>query len=284
MRTLRGSDLQPTVRIANWLEVRRSQRWGPRREPDPELCLVTAGRFRYRAVGGAWQDVPGGSVLLIPPAVAHELEPAPGCARWGLSCWHGELLADGSTWAGGGYRLAAEPRAVTAMGHAPIVIAAFRRLAAAWQGYGPEREAIARDLVRLVWLHLIEAWSGDADAPTARAAAMLDWIRANLDRPVGRNQVARAFGLTPQHVNAVFRRGLGMTPGEVVRRERALRAWHDLHAGGATVAQAAARAGFADPFHFSRVFRRVMGFPPSRALPSRGAGRPDPPPPRPDAR
>lgn len=268
MRTLRGGDLRPTVRIANWLEVRRTQRWGPRWEHDPELCLVTAGRFRYRLVGAAWQDVPDGSILLIPPAVEHELEPAPGCARWGLSCWHGELVDDGSTWADGGYRLAAEPRTVTAMGQAPVIIAAFRRLAEAWQGYGSERTAIAGDLVRLVWLHLLEAWGDDAAAaPSARTAAMLEWIRANLDRPIGRNQIAHAFGLTPQHVNAVFRQGLGMTPGDVVRRERVLRAWHDLHVGGLSVAQAATRAGFADPFHFSRVFRRVMGFPPSRAMP-----------------
>jgi AraC-like DNA-binding protein len=275
MRVLSGTELLPTVRIANWLDVQRHHRWGPRWEHDPELCLVHAGRFRYRVIGEAWQVVPERSILLIPPAVRHELEPEPGCARWGLACWHGELLDDGATWADGGYGLAVEPRTITEIGSAPFVLSAFRRLAEAWQGYGQHREAMARDLVRLIWLHLLEAWSAAGDpAPTAHVAEMLAWVRANLDHQPGRAQIARAFGLTPQHVNALFRRGLGMTPGEVVRRERVLRAWHDLHAGGQSVNEAATRAGFNDPFHFSRVFRRVMGFPPSRAMPIRGGGRP----------
>jgi AraC-like DNA-binding protein len=276
VRVISAAELEPTVRIANWLDVQRGMRWGPRWEHDPELCLVHAGRFRYREAGGMWQMVPERSVLLIPPTVVHELEPVPGCARWGLSCWHGELLADGSTWADGGYRLAVQPRGITAVGSAPFLLAAFRRLAEAWQGYGPDRVVMTRDLVRLIWLHLIECWgAAQGPVPGARVAAMLAWVREHLDRPIGRVHIAHAFGLTPQHVNALFRHGLGMTPGEVVRRERVLRAWHDLHAGGLSVAAAAERAGFSDPFHFSRVFRRVMGFPPSRAMPIRGGGKPD---------
>lgn len=266
MRDVLAADLDPTIRIANWFDAKPGMRWGPRWEHDPELCLVHAGRFRYRVVGEDWQVVEERSVLFIPPTVVHELEPDHSAGRCGLSCWHGELIADGTTWADGGYRLGVQPRTVTPIGTEPFVVAAFRRLTEVYQGYGPERLGMCHDLVRLIWLHLIEAWSA-AEGPgrSGHLDAMLAWIRAHLDRPVGRVQLARAFGLTPQHVNALFRQGLGLTPGEVVRRERVLRAWHDLHAGGLPVAEAAQRAGFRDPFHFSRVFRKVMGFPPSRA-------------------
>lgn len=200
--------------------------------------------------------------------------PDPGAGRCGLSCWHGELLADGSSWADGAYRLAVEPRTVTAIGADPFIVAAFRRLAESFRGYGPGRSLVCRDLIRLVWLHLIETWGATAGpAGSTHLEPMLAWIRDHLDRPVGRTQLARAFGLTPNHINALFRQGLGLTPGEVVRRERVLRAWHDLHAGGLSVAETALRWGFGDPGHFSRVFRKVMGFPPSTARANRGSGR-----------
>lgn len=266
MRTVGHDQLDPTLRIANWFDAPRGMRWGPRWEHDPELCLVHAGRFRYRVVGQSWIEVPEGSVLFIPPAVEHELEPDHRAGRCGLACWHGELVADGSTWADDSYRPALTPATVTAVGNAPFVLAAFRRLAAAWQGYGPSRELLCHDLVRLIWLHLFDAWSAGAQLePSARLAEMQAWVRAHLDRPLDRSHIARAFSLSPNHVNALFRQGLDTTPGDFIRRERVLRAWHDLHVNGVSVAEAAERWGYADPFHFSRVFRKVMGFPPSRA-------------------
>jgi len=264
MRTVGHDQLDPTLRIANWFDAPPGMRWGPRWEHDPELCLVHAGRFRYRVVGEDWQTAPEGSVLFIPPAVQHELEPIHAAGRCGLACWHGELVADGTTWADDGYRPLLAPQTVTELVAAPFVLAAFRRLADAWQGYGPARTALCRDLVRVIWLHLFEAWGAPAaSAPSKRLAEMQAWIRERLDRPLDRGHIAHAFGLTPQHVNALFKQGLGVTPGDFIRRERVLRAWHDLHVGGCTVAAAAERWGFPDPYHFSRVFRNVMGFPPS---------------------
>jgi len=266
MRTVGPEQLDPTIRIANWFDCRPGQRWGPRWEHDPELCLVHAGRFRYRVIGGPWQEVCEGGILLIPPTVEHELEPVPEAGRSGLSCWHGELVADGATWADDGYRPAVTPRTVTMVASTPFILAAFRRLADVWQGYAPSRPTMCRDLVRLIWLHLFLARSAEAGpSPSSRLEPMLAWIRGNLDRPLDRNHLASRFGLTPQHINALFKQGLGVTPGDFIRRERVLRAWHDLHVSGLPVGEAAAKWGFPDPFHFSRVFRKVMGFPPSRA-------------------
>lgn len=265
MRTIEPSAIDPVVRIANWLDCRPGARWGPRHEEDAELILVHAGRFRYRPLGEPWRMVEAREVLYIPARLDHELEMDPRCPRGGIACWHGELVPQG-LWGAGDYRLAVEPRTVTPVASQPFLVAAFHGMAEAWKGYDPHRDLILHDLTRLVWLHLIALWQATAaPAQPERLAEMQAWLRERLPLPVGRNQLATAFGLTPQHVNAVFRRGLGVTPGEFVRRERVLRAWHDLHAGGLGVAEAAARWGFPDPFHFSRVFRRVMGFPPSRA-------------------
>jgi AraC-like DNA-binding protein len=269
MLILEPAAIDPVVRIANWLDCRPGARWGPRAEHDAELILVHAGGFRYRPLGRPWQAVAAREVLYIPAGVEHELELEPRCPRGGIACWHGELLPQGS-WADGDYRLAFDPPTVTAVAEQPFLVAAFHDQAAVWQGYDPNRGLLLHDLARLVWLHLIALWqAGEDPGRNQRLEPMLAWLRERLHLPVGRNQLARAFGLTPQHINALFRRGLGVTPGAFVRRERILRAWHDLHAGGVGVTEAAARWGFSDPFHFSRVFRQVMGFPPSRAQGSR---------------
>lgn len=265
MRAVTADGLDPTLRIANWFDVPAGMTWPARDIEDPELILVHAGRLRYRLDGAPWQAVREREVLFIPPGRLHDLEPEPRAGRVGISCWHGELLPQGS-WRAGDYLPAVEPPSVTPVGEHPFIIACFRRLAEVYQGYGTRRGALARDLVRLIWVHLMDIWAAESGpAPLRRLEPMLAWVRERLHQPVGRNQIAHAFGLTPQHVNALFKHGLGVSPGDFVRRERILRAWHDLHAGGLSVAEAAARWGFSDPFHFSRVFRREMGFPPSRA-------------------
>ncbi len=265
MRTLSGDDLEPTLSIANWHEPLPGIRWGPRTIDDLELVLVHAGRYRYRVIGGPWQAVVEREVLFIPPGVEHELEVDMRSGRSGISCWHGELLSQG-TWLAGDYRLAIEPPTVTAIGNQPFIVACFRRLAELYHDHGAKRPVPARDLVRMIWVHLMDLWTSEqGPAPRTRLDPMVAWVRERLHLPLGRNQIAHAFGLTPQHVNALFKHGLGTTPGAFVRRERVLRAWHDLHAGGLSVAETAQRWGFTDPFHFSRVFRKEMGFPPSRA-------------------
>jgi transcriptional regulator GlxA family with amidase domain len=53
--------------------------------------------------------------------------------------------------------------------------------------------------------------------------------------------------------------GLGMTPGELVRRMRVSQAVHLLESGHASVEEVAARVGYADSAAFRRVFRRHAG-------------------------
>lgn len=40
MRTVGPTQLDPTIRIANWFDCLPGMRWGPRWEHDPELCQI----------------------------------------------------------------------------------------------------------------------------------------------------------------------------------------------------------------------------------------------------
>lgn len=74
--------------------------------------------------------------------------------------------------------------------------------------------------------------------------------------------VATAVGVHPMHLARQFRRRLGCTFGEFVRRIRLRRALEKLRAGGKSIAEIASESGFADQSHFTRVFVAAMGIPP----------------------
>jgi len=69
-------------------------------------------------------------------------------------------------------------------------------------------------------------------------------------------------GVHPAHVARTFRRFIGCTPGEYLRRVRLGRARYDLAVGRKPLSIVALEAGFYDQAHFTRVFRRRMGVTP----------------------
>ncbi len=86
---------------------------------------------------------------------------------------------------------------------------------------------------------------GDPDAERLDMAAM-----------AARLQVSR------EHLQRLFRKEVGLTPGEYARCARLHAARHLLR-DGASLAEAAAASGFADQAHFARWFRRIFGVTPT---------------------
>jgi AraC-like DNA-binding protein len=93
---------------------------------------------------------------------------------------------------------------------------------------------------------------------------MVAHLRQRLHHRIGRAELAKAFGLAPQHVNAIFKKELGVSPTQFAHRELALEAMRLMQVEGLSVKETAARLGFHDQFHFSRVFQKVTGMRPSR--------------------
>ena len=87
---------------------------------------------------------------------------------------------------------------------------------------------------------------------------MVSYLRAHLNVKMTRRGLADEFGITPEHVNALFRKQLGVTPTQFIHREQMQLAYRYLRDEGLSVKETAARVGFDDPFYFSRVFKRVM--------------------------
>jgi AraC-like DNA-binding protein len=75
--------------------------------------------------------------------------------------------------------------------------------------------------------------------------------------------VAAAAGVHPTHLAAVFRRHVGCTVGEYVRRLRVEFACAALRASTEPLSAIALRAGFADQAHFGRTFKCRTGMTPA---------------------
>jgi transcriptional regulator GlxA family with amidase domain len=95
------------------------------------------------------------------------------------------------------------------------------------------------------------------------------FIHDNADSDIGLAEIAAAANLTPRAVQYMFRRHLGVTPMEYLRRVRLDFAHRDLQAADPavdTVNSIAGRWGFAHAGRFSVAYRRAFGTSPSATL------------------
>lgn len=274
MRILLPADLRPVVRIANYHDVQPDQSWAHRVIPDLQLILVIRGTFLYRAEEGdrvaqAGILVRAGELLWIEPARRHTFchaGPAynPRGSESLIAGLHLECLPC-AAWAAGDYRLAQTPELVTRVADFAYMHERFRRNAAIFRSYLPQRELLMATIAQEILLLLIGHWQQPTTVTlSARMEEMIAFIRANLPQPLSRTVLATAFGLTPEHVNLLFRRELGITPSSVINRERVMTAYRLIHEENYSVKEAAYAVGYQDPFYFSRVFKQILGIPPSQ--------------------
>jgi AraC-like DNA-binding protein len=113
----------------------------------------------------------------------------------------------------------------------------------------------------------LEAWGeaepGRAALPPAAQAAV-DMVHLDYADPALRlTDLAAAAHLDPSHFGRVFRRELGVTPMQYLRKVRLAHASALLTQTDLSVGQVAAACGFSTPFLFSRHFRAACGCSPT---------------------
>ena len=97
----------------------------------------------------------------------------------------------------------------------------------------------------------------------------VSFIHRHAAGDIGINDIAAAVHLTPRAVQYLFRRQLGTTPTEYMRRVRLSRAHQELIAGApssTTVTEIARRWGFAHTGRFAVLYRQTYGQSPHTAL------------------
>jgi AraC family transcriptional regulator len=107
-------------------------------------------------------------------------------------------------------------------------------------------------------------WSPNRPGPGDRRVRLaLDYLHDNLaDKPT-LDGMAAAGGLSTSQVAALFRAAVGVSPHRYLMQQRVERARQLLRHTPMTIAEVAARTGFADQSHLTRVMRRVAGTTPA---------------------
>jgi AraC-like DNA-binding protein/quercetin dioxygenase-like cupin family protein len=95
-------------------------------------------------------------------------------------------------------------------------------------------------------------------------AYLLEELNRRLEEAVSLEELARWAGYTPQHINRVFRRALGLTPLQYLARMKMDRAAVLLAEGELTVKAVARRVGVDDAYYFSRLFKQRFGRSPAQ--------------------
>ncbi|WP_157916294.1 substrate-binding domain-containing protein [Streptomyces xinghaiensis] len=98
-----------------------------------------------------------------------------------------------------------------------------------------------------------------AHAPVRHALA---YIEQHYRHPLSRRQMARAAGVSENHLGRLFHREIGLTLWDYLTRLRIQRAKERLRQSDDSVQTIARAVGFHDRAYFSRVFRKVTGVAP----------------------
>jgi AraC family transcriptional regulator len=247
---------------------------GPRVLKCFEFVWLLEGEALHES-GGVATPVPEQSVLLLRPGVAHTL-------RW--DAWNRtrhaylpfsvkELPLDG-----------ADPRTwplLRAPAENDILRTQFRYLLN-WYGRGrPE-------LTRLTLQHILASFitgesATEEQAPSEEPSTVeraLTFIQQRMDQdpaiPLHLPQLAKAAGVSQEHLCRAFTRVTGRSPAETVRLARLDRAATLLSRTNMAVQDVAHLCGFASAFHFSRRFSAAFGQAPRRFRTLISAGAPPP--------
>jgi AraC-like DNA-binding protein/quercetin dioxygenase-like cupin family protein len=236
-----------------------------RTTPDYQLWLVIAGELTIRFEERTRLGLGAASVILIPPGVVHAAEQHP-ARHLRAHVIHFTALAFGlpalQLW---------QPRAVTA-----IPMRCWTRLTGCADEICHELDE-RRDGSRLLanaaisrLLGLLQRHAPDCTQHSivcdsrlsASVTSALTYVREHYAENVQLQHLADAAHVTAKHLDYAFRRSVGLTPGQYLRRYRLERAKQLLGETDCTIREIANGVGFTDSYYFSRAFRRAEGLSP----------------------
>lgn len=231
---------------------------GPRLQRDYQLVLMHTGSAMV-SVDGAPREIRSGHVALLLPGHTEYFTFAPDRQT------HHSWVALRPEQVGETKRLAldgAPATLVLSQAMQEVVELATTVLAV---DLTPEYPVLVEVARAALMLYLAEASRTQStprlEHPVVAQARML--MRQQAGEDVGVAQIARAVGVSPEHLSRLFRRYLGVAPWELLCEERLRIGMQLLEHSGLSVAEIARRSGFGTPQHFARVLRAKTGLAPT---------------------
>lgn len=256
-------DVSPKVIYSNYITVPEGKSWVAHNINDLELVFVLNGVFSARDKDHQETELKSGDILLIRPGIPCDLIHKSYGNPTLISCIHFELLPD-KKWIDGAYDITPSTPWIVNSGRDISLVELFRRSATEFANFAKYRDEILSAIFKQIWLIVMRLHLFGENLRSSRLDAMLEYIRRNCSRNITRADLSNEFRLTPQYINFIFKKHIGMSPGEVIMREKIRVAAEIISKGKFNISEIAFHLGFSDPLYFSRVFRKIMGVPPSK--------------------
>ena len=258
-------EISPDVHFANYMAVDPGVSWGPRRIPDFELILIVSGEFTYiNRDNNEEIKINEGEILCIPPGEYHVFKCEDSSLHSTIACIHLELYKEGA-FLHKDYSLSLFPQLVTDAKGDTAIHELFRNCRNTFEGFGKYRQEILDSMAKELWLRLVEYWEAGSDKKISpRMRQMTLFMQKNIDKSPTRQDLAGKFSISPEHVNGLFKKELGISPAKFLRRIKIYQACRLLREDGLSIKETADRMGFYDEFHFSKAFKQIMGASPSK--------------------
>lgn len=233
----------------------------PHGTDDWLVALTIEGLGQVRAAGRPPILLPVGTVLAFRPGTPQRYGAAEGAASWEVLWAHVDPRPE---W----LPLLEWPESAPGIGVLPLSPPNRARVGDALLAAVRHHRAGLRHATGFTMNALERAllWCATENDPAERdpaVAVVVEHVVARLDRPHTVASLARVAGISPSHLAHLFRRRLGVPVMAWVERMRMDSARDLLAHTDLSVAQVAARLGYADPLYFSRRFRHVEGLPPT---------------------
>ncbi len=244
----------------------------PRTVPDYNLIFVRRGKVVW-VIGGKEFVLGPGDLVLVPPSVPHEGYSQ--ARRITLGSIHVEVTLPG----GQDVFCLLIPPPFRHVRPGTRLDDYLRGAVAEWDR-GDETQTLLTmpGWARLIVLELLRHDAG-LGLLTQRpidplVSKILDELNRRLSRATSLRDLAERSGYSPQHLNRLFRRVLGVTPLQYLTRMRMERAAALLAEGRLTVSAVAGSLGYDDPYYFSRLFRQHHGRSPAHYREAIGSNSP----------
>lgn len=116
--------------------------------------------------------------------------------------------------------------------------------------------------LRNLILRMQEIRASVAVRPEIRRAC--NYCMGHLHMHITVTQMAEEAGLSVSYFKALFKREIGISPGDYIQRQKIQYACQLLSSAGNSIAQIAYTLGFCSQSHFTRIFHQEIGMTPSR--------------------
>lgn len=225
-------------------------RFGPRMQPNLQLVLLHTGQMTV-AIDGRQRVVPAGHAALLTPGHREEFVFAAD-----QSTWHRWIHVDAGT---------LEPQAARFWESLPAYIPLSEQMNRLTdlmlELQGSDREHNREVLMTLgraaLLLYCSECRARNAGKSVHPSVLMTkSLIRQSYPEDLSLAHLAKAAGVTPEHLIRLFRRHEGATPMQYLWTYRIERGLHLLRNTGLSVGEIAERCGFKTSYHFARLVKR----------------------------